>query len=86
MFIKIQAKPKKRILGDVLRHAREELGLEREELANAMCFRHWQIQEIEEAETWRYFYTMEIKIQSSIKVGNFLGLSQDQYLVDIAEE
>lgn len=68
------------ILGDILKITREEKGISQEELANAICLKRWHIQEIEEAETFKSFYSIKIKLQSAIKAGTYLGLSKDQFL------
>jgi ribosome-binding protein aMBF1 (putative translation factor) len=68
------------ILKEVLKAAREERGLHYEELAKAVCLKKWHIQEMEEAESFRTFYSMSIKLQAAKKIGNYLGLSEDQFL------
>jgi ribosome-binding protein aMBF1 (putative translation factor) len=68
------------ILKEVLKAAREERGLCYEELAKAVCLKKWHIQEMEEAESFRTFYAMNIKLQDDKKIGNYLGLSEDQFL------
>jgi hypothetical protein len=35
---------------------------------------------MEEAESFRTFYAMNIKLQAAKKIGNYLGLSEDQFL------
>jgi ribosome-binding protein aMBF1 (putative translation factor) len=69
-----------RILGGVLRTAREERGLSHEELAELVCLKKWHIKELEEAETFLTFYTMAIKIRAAKRIGSYLGLSEDQFL------
>jgi transcriptional regulator with XRE-family HTH domain len=69
-----------RILGEVLSAARKEQGLSPEALAKVVCLSKWHIKEIEEADTFLTFYTMAIKIQAAKRVGQYLGLSEDQYL------
>jgi ribosome-binding protein aMBF1 (putative translation factor) len=69
-----------RILGEVLRAAREEQGLSHEALAEVVCLKKWHIKELEEAETFLTFYTMAIKIRAAKRVGGYLGLSEDQFL------
>ena len=78
----IKAKPKltQSILRAVLKAAREDQDLSHQELAQIVCLRKWHIQELEEADTFLTFYTMEIKIQAAKRVGNYLGLSEDQFL------
>jgi len=69
-----------RILGEVLSAARQEQGLSHKELANIVCLSKWHIKELEEADTFLTFYSMAIKIQAAKRVGQYLGLSEDQYL------
>ena len=69
-----------RILREVLSAAREERGMSHEALAEVVCLRKWHIKELEEADTFLTFYTMAIKIQAAKRVGQHLGLSEDQYL------
>jgi transcriptional regulator with XRE-family HTH domain len=68
------------ILKEVLKAAREERGLRYEELAEAVCLKKWHIIEIEEAESFRTFYSINIKLQAAKKIGKYLGLSEDQFL------
>jgi ribosome-binding protein aMBF1 (putative translation factor) len=69
------------ILRDALKLAREEKGMSQEELANAARLKRWHIRELEDAETFfNCFYSMEIKLQSAIKVGAYLGLAKEQFL------
>jgi len=69
-----------RILGEVLKAAREEQGLSHEEIAEIACLRKWQIKELEEAETFLTFYTMTIKIHAAKRIGKYLGLSEHEFL------
>jgi ribosome-binding protein aMBF1 (putative translation factor) len=69
-----------RILGEVLKAAREEQGLSHEELAEKACLRKWQIKELEEADTFFTFYTMVIKIHAAKRVGKYLNLEESDYL------
>jgi plasmid maintenance system antidote protein VapI len=69
-----------RILGEILSAARKEQDLSPEALAKVVCLSKWHIKEIEEADTFLTFYTMAIKIQAAKRVGQYLGLSEDQYL------
>jgi len=73
-------KTDQRILREVLSVAREERGLSHEALAKIVCLSKWHIKEIEEADTFLTFYTMAIKIQAAKRVGQYLGLSEDQFL------
>ena len=54
-----------------------------EALAKVVCLSKWHIKEIEEADTFLAFYTMAIKIQAAKRVGEYLGLSENQYLKSI---
>jgi ribosome-binding protein aMBF1 (putative translation factor) len=65
---------------EALKAAREERGLCYEKLAEAVCLKKWHIKEIEEAEDFRTFYTMGIKLQAAKRIGRYLGLSEDQFL------
>ena len=69
-----------RILREVLIAARVERGLSLEALAKGVCLSKWHIKELEEADTFLTFYSMAIKIQAAKRVGQHLGLSEDQYL------
>ena len=69
-----------RILGEVLKAAREERGLPHEVLAEVVCLTKRHIKELEDADTFLTFYSMAIKIQAAKRVGHYLGLSEDQYL------
>jgi len=80
MFLTPKTKVVTVILKEVLKVAREERGLGYEELAKAVCLKKWHIREIEEAESFSTFYTINIKIQAAKKIGNYLGLSEDQFL------
>ena len=80
MFLTPKTKVVIVILKEVLKVAREERGLGYEELAKAVCLKKWHRREIEEAESFSTFYTMNIKIQAAKKIGNYLGLSEDQFL------
>jgi ribosome-binding protein aMBF1 (putative translation factor) len=80
MFLTPKTKVVIVILKEALKVAREERGLGYEELAKAVCLKKWHIREIEEAESFSTFYTMNIKIQAAKKIGNYLGLSEDQFL------
>ncbi|MBU3596984.1 helix-turn-helix domain-containing protein [Polynucleobacter bastaniensis] len=69
-----------RIIGGVLRTAREERGLSYEELAEVVCLRKWHIKELEESDTFFTFYTMVIKIHAAKRVGKYLNLEESDYL------
>ena len=69
-----------RILGGVLRAAREQQGLSHEELAEVVCLRKWHIKELEESDTFFTFYTMVIKIHAAKRVGKYLNLEESDYL------
>ena len=72
-----------RILGEALSSARKEQGFSHEALAKVVCLSKWHIKELEEADTFLTFYSMAIKIQAAKRVGQYLGLSEDQYLKSI---
>ncbi len=80
MMLHKKIKIDQRILREVLCAARQEQGLSQEVLAKAVCLSKWHIKELEEADTFLTFYSMAIKIQAAKRVGQHLGLSQDQYL------
>jgi len=82
-MINKKKKTHQRILREVLSAAREERGLSHEVLAKVVCLSKWHIKEIEEADTFLTFYSMAIKIQAAKRVGQHLGLSEDQYLKSI---
>ena len=69
-----------RILGGVLRTAREERGLSHEELAEFVCLKKWHIKELEESDTFFTFYTMVIKIHAAKRIGKYLNLEESDYL------
>jgi ribosome-binding protein aMBF1 (putative translation factor) len=69
-----------RIIGEVLRTAREKQGLSYEERGEAVCLRKWHIKELEEADTFLTFYTMAIKIHAAKRVGKYLHLEESDYL------
>jgi len=69
-----------RIIGGVLRTAREQQGLSHEELAEVVCLRKWHIKELEESDTFFTFYTMVIKIHAAKRVGKYLNLEESDYL------
>jgi ribosome-binding protein aMBF1 (putative translation factor) len=69
-----------RIIGGVLRAAREQQGLSHEELAEVVCLRKWHIKELEESDTFFTFYTMVIKIHAAKRVGKYLNLEESDYL------
>ena len=69
-----------RIIGEVLRTAREKQGLSYEELGEAVGLRKWHIKELEEADTFLTFYTMAIKIHAAKRVGKYLHLEESDYL------
>jgi transcriptional regulator with XRE-family HTH domain len=80
MMLNRKKKIDQRILGEVLKAAREERGLPHEVLAEVVCLTNRHIKELEDADTFLTFYSMAIKIQAAKRVGHYLGLSEDQYL------
>ena len=81
MMLHKKIKTDQRILREVLCAARQERGLSHEALAKIVCLSKWHIKELEEADTFLTFYSMAIKIQAAKRVGQHLGLSEDQYLI-----
>ncbi len=81
--LKQSAQP--RILKEVLALAREEKGLTQAELAQIVCLKKWHIKEMEESDSFRTFYSMQIKVHAAKKIGNYLELKENQFL-DFAEE
>ena len=79
-IINIQAEKSPVILKTVLKTAREEKGLTVEELAEIVCLRDCNVKEIEEADTCLTFYSMAIKVNSSKRIGAYLGLEESEYL------
>ena len=79
-MLKKKLKIDQRIIGGVLRTAREERGLSHEELAELVCLRKWHIKELEETDNFLTFYTMVIKIHAAKRVGKYLNLEESDYL------
>ena len=79
----IENKMDLRIRGDILKIARENCGMDQEALANAVCLKSWHINQIEEAESHYYFYSMALKIRAARKIGKYLGLEESSYLHSI---
>ena len=81
MFLKAARQPAQaRILKEVLALAREEKGLTQEELAQVVCLKKWHIKEMEESDTYRTFYSMQIKVNAAKKIGGYLKLKENQFL------
>jgi len=86
MLLKTAKQPAQaRILKEVLALAREEKGLTQEELAQVVCLKKWHIKEMEESDTYRTFYSMQIKVSAAKKIGSYLELKENQFL-DSSEE
>ena len=86
MLLKATRKPTQaRILKEVLALAREEKGLTQEELAQVVCLKKCHIKEMEESDTYRTFYSMQIKVSAAKKIGSYLELKENQFL-DSSEE
>jgi cytoskeletal protein RodZ len=81
--IKKSTQPK--ILKEVLALARQEKGLTQEELAQIVCLKKWHIREMEEADTFQTFYSMQIKVHAARKIGFYLELKENQFL-EFSEE
>jgi len=80
MMLNKKLKTEQRIIGSVLKAAREERGLNHEELGEFVCLRKWHIKELEEVDTFLSFYSMAIKIQAAKRVGKYLNLKESDYL------
>jgi ribosome-binding protein aMBF1 (putative translation factor) len=79
-FSKTKPLKELKILKEALVRARQEKGLTQEGLAKAVCLNKWQIKEMEESDLYLYFYSMQIKIHAARRIGNYLGLKEEQYL------
>jgi hypothetical protein len=51
-----------KIRGDVLRSARENMGLDREGLAEVVCLKPWHITQMEDTEEHYFFYSRQLKM------------------------
>jgi hypothetical protein len=69
-----------KIRGDVLRNAREFIGLDREELAELVCLKSWHITQMEDSEEYFYFYSAQLKINAAKRIGKYLELEESSYL------
>jgi ribosome-binding protein aMBF1 (putative translation factor) len=69
-----------RIRRDILKHARERMGLDQEALAEAVCLKSWHINQIEDTEDHYYFYTNALKINAVKKIGKYLELDESSFL------
>ena len=69
-----------KIRGDVLRNARENIGLDREELAEVVCLKYWHITQMEDTEDHYFFYSPQLKIKAAKKIGKYLALEESSYL------
>ena len=69
-----------KIRGDVLRNAREFIGLDREELAELVCLKSWHITQMEDSEEHFYFYSAQLKINAAKRIGKYLELEESSYL------
>ncbi len=69
-----------KIRGDVLRNARENMGLDREELAEVVCLKSWHISQMEDTEEHYFFYSPQLKIMAAKKIGKYLALEESSYL------
>lgn len=86
MLLKIAKQPAQlKILKEVLVLARQEKGLTQEELAQIICLKKWHIREMEESDTFRTFYSMQIKVYAARKIGFYLELKENQFL-EFSEE
>ena len=69
-----------KIRGDILRNARENIGLDREELAELVCLKSWHITQMEESVEHYFFYSPQLKINAAKKIGKYLELEESSYL------
>jgi hypothetical protein len=69
-----------KIRGDVLRSARENMGLDREGLAEVVCLKPWHITQMEDTEEHYFFYSRQLKIKAAKKIGEYLALEESSYL------
>jgi len=69
-----------KIRGDVLRSARENMGLDREGLAEVVCLKPWHITQMEDTEEHYFFYSRQLKIKVAKKIGEYLALEESSYL------
>jgi hypothetical protein len=69
-----------KIRGDVLRSARENMGLDREGLAEVVCLKPWHISQMEDTEEHYFFYSRQLKIKAAKKIGEYLALEESSYL------
>lgn len=74
-----QARPPE-ILGSALKTAREKKGLEHKELATVCCLSAKMIRELEDG-GMSSFYTFELKLAAARRVGSYLGIAQEDYLL-----
>ena len=68
------------VIGSKLKAAREARKLERLELANFCCLSAKMILELEEG-GMSSFYSFPLKISAAKRVGNFLNLTESDYLL-----
>lgn len=68
------------IRGDILRNARENMGLDRDELAEVVCLKSWHITQMEDTDEHYFFYSPQLKINAAKKIGRYLELEESSYL------
>lgn len=69
-----------KIRGDILRNARENMGLDQEALAEIVCLKSWHISQMEDSEEYYFFYSPQLKINAAKKIGKYLELEESSYL------
>ena len=69
-----------KIRGDVLRSTRENIGLDREGLAEVVCLKPWHITQMEDTVEHYFFYSPQLKIKAAKKIGEYLALEESSYL------
>jgi len=69
-----------KIRGDVLKHAREDKGIDAKDVALAVCLDKRHIFQIELGDDHYYFYSLKIKVQAAKRIGKYLELEESDYL------
>lgn len=72
-----------KIRGDILRNARENMGLDRDELAEVVCLKSWHITQMEDTDEHYFFYSPQLKVNAAKKIGKYLELEESSYLYQI---
>ncbi len=75
-----QTNPYARINNQKLKAARQEMRIDVEQLAHAVCLSKKNILEIENSEGFDSFYSYPIKVTAAKRVGRYLGLNESDFL------